>query len=170
MKLRDLIIVVVIALSIFLVTRLIIQNFVVAGASMDPNLAENQWILVNKLDSPERGDIIVFNNPEQNPSTPMLIKRVIGLNSETIKVEDGNVYIDNKLLTETYIDVSTNRNGTWTIIEGYYFVMGDNRQNSKDSRAFGPISQESIIGKAWLRIWRFSDWGFAPNYRPILAE
>ena len=168
MKLRDIIIVVVIALSIFLVTRLVIQNFVVDGRSMDPNLANGQWILVSKVGykvgDPDRGDIIVFNNPENNPSTPVLIKRLIGLPYETVKVEGGKVYIDDILLTETYIDVTTNRDGTWSIAEGHYFVMGDNRLNSRDSRLFGTISRESIIGKAWLRIWPFSAWGFVPNY------
>jgi signal peptidase I len=174
MKLRDIIIVVAIALSIFLVTRLVIQNFVVEGDSMNDNLETGQWILVSKLayevGEPTRGDIIVFNNPESNPSTPVLIKRIIGLPGDTVKVAGGKVYIDDELLTEAYIDVPTNRDGTWSITEGHYFVMGDNRGNSKDSRLFGAISRESIIGKAWLRIWPFSAWGFAPNYRPSLTD
>jgi len=174
MKLRDIIIIVVIAVSIFLVTRVVIQNFVVDGESMLPNLKGKEWVLVNKvvykLHPPERGDIIVFNSP--SASVPrVLIKRVIGLPGETVKIDNGNVYIDDKLLDESsYIDVSTARNGTWTLGEGKHFVLGDNRPSSSDSRTWGAVDQANIIGKAWLRIWPFSVWGFAPNYRPVLTE
>lgn len=170
MKLRDIIIVLAIAISIFLVTRLVIQNYVVEGGSMDPNLADKQWILVYKLASPERGDIIVFNAPQYDPS--VLIKRVVGLPGETVKIEDGKVYIDDKLLTESYITEPTTHDGSWSVPADHYFVMGDNRNNSSDSRkaTIGTIPQSNIIGRAWLRIYPFSVWGFAPNYRPEMAE
>ena len=168
MKLRDIIIVLAIAVSIFLVTRLVIQNFVVDGRSMNPNLADKQWILVNKLDNPERGDIIVFNRPQHDP--PVLIKRVIGLPGETVKIEDGKVYIKGKLLTESYITEPTTDNGTWTVPDDHYFVLGDNRDDSSDSPDWGFVPEADIIGTAWLRIWPLSSWGFAPNYRPELEK
>jgi len=170
MKLRDIIIVLAIAISIFLVTRLVIRNFVVEGGSMDPNLAEKQWILVNMLDNPERGDIIVFHRPSDRK---VLIKRVIGIPEETIKIENGEIRIDNKLLDESeYIDVVINdsENGTWDLGEGQYFVLGDNRNKSSDSPDWGLLPESDIIGTAWLRIWPLSSWGFAPNYSPGLEE
>ena len=176
MKIRDIVIIVVLALSIFLVSRIVIQNFVVDGSSMEPNLYSGQWILVNKvvyrLHSPQRGDIVVLRNPSPNNSSPVLIKRIIGLPGEEVKIESGKVYIDGKLLTEEYIKTPTDRAGEWSIAENHYFVMGDNRTNSVDSRdsRIGPIEFEDIIGKAWLRIWPLRDWGLAPNYIPQLDE
>jgi signal peptidase I len=176
MKFRGIIIIVVIAVSIFLLIRIIVQNFVIDGPSMNPNLADNQWILVNKvvyrLHPPERGDIIVFNS-SYSVGPKVLIKRVIGLPGETVKVEGGEVYIDDKLLDESsYLSMPTvKRPGTWKLGDGEYFVMGDNRPSSSDSRFWAdPVDQSNIIGRAWLRIWPFSEWGLAPNYRPVLVE
>lgn len=173
MKLRDIIIVLAIAASIFLVTRLVIQNFVVDGHSMEPNFYTGQWVLVNKLaykvGDPARGDVVVFNSPRPT-GPPVLIKRIIGLPGETVKIESGKVYIDDKLLTESYISVTTSGNDTWTLGENQYFVMGDNRPASSDSRSWGLLERSRMIGKAWLRIWPFSAWGFAPNYVPELEE
>jgi len=112
----------------------------------------------------------VFNVPGHNPS--VLIKRVIGLPGETVRIEGGNVYIDDKLLTESYITEPTTDNGSWSVPAEYYFVMGDNRDDSRDSRKtdIGFIPKSNVVGKAWLRIWPLSSWGFAPNYTPELAE
>ena len=174
MKRRDIIIIVSIALAIFLVTRLVIQNFVIDGPSMEPNLISEQWVLVNKVHykivEPERGDVVVFNSPSST-GEKVLIKRIIGLPGETVKVAGGKVYIDDKLLDESsYISVGTTINGTWTLGTNKYFMMGDNRQQSSDSRRFGSVDKSSIVGKAWLRIWPLSKFGFAPNARPTLAE
>jgi signal peptidase I len=174
MKFRDIIIVIGVALTIFFVTRVVVQNYVVDGQSMDPNLATGQWILVNKLaynsSGPQRGDIIVLNNPRQSDRVKVLIKRIIGLPGEKVTVAGGKVYINDKLLTEEYLSENTPGNHSWTIPDNQYFVMGDNRNNSSDSRVIGSIPKTLIIGKAWLRIWPFGDWGFAPNYRPVLEE
>ena len=178
MKRRDIIIIVAIALGIFLVTRLVIQNFVVEGISMQPNLSTGQWILVNKvvyrISPPERGDIVVFNNPWGSKNrTPVLIKRVIGLPGETVRIENGSIYIDNDLLDESeYITVAihNNQNGTWELDADDYFVLGDNRNSSSDSSENDELPGSNIIGRAWLRIYPFGDWGFAPNYRPVLPE
>ena len=173
MKLRDIIIVLAIAASIFLLTRLVIQNFVVDGSSMEPNMSSGQWVLVNKLaykvGDPARGDVVVFNSPSPS-GPPVLIKRIIGLPGETVKIQAGKVYINNKLLTESYISGSTPAPGSWTMGDNEYFVMGDNRNNSSDSRSWGTLDRSMMIGKAWLRIWPFSAWGFAPNYRPELEK
>ena len=175
MKLRDIIIVLAIAASIFLLTRLVIQNFVVDGNSMEPNMSSGQWVLVNKLaykvGDPARGDVVVFNSPSPS-GPPVLIKRIIGLPGETVKIEGGKVYINDKLLTESYISVTTTttKYNPCTLGDNEYFVMGDNRHNSSDSRSWGKLDRSMMIGKTWLRIWPFSAWGFAPNYRPELEE
>lgn len=172
MKLRDIIIIVAIAASIFLLTRLVIQNFVVDGDSMYPNLEDEQQILVYKLDTPKRGDIVFFNNHWRTKAThPLLVKRVIGLPGETVKIESGKVYINGKLLDESsYISVAIIDDDVCVLGEREYYVLGDNRNDSSDSSEHGALFEENIIGRAWLRIWHLHDWGFAPNATPVLAE
>lgn len=162
-------------------------RFVVHGDSMQPNFAGSQYILVSRWaywrDGLSRGDVVVLRHPRQRNRT--YIKRVIGLPGEQVRVEGGRIAVDDRLLDETYLagkvltgqdgllnqdshsdDVPTmSRENTsepaweWVLDEGQYIVLGDNRANSEDSRSFGPLGQELIVGKAWFRYWPRTDWG-----------
>jgi signal peptidase I len=174
---RETLQVILLALVIFFAIHFMIQNFRVEQTSMEPNLHEGQYVLLNKTAywfgrTPSRGDIVVFRVPDQ----PDRIKRVIGLPGETVEVTgDGTVYITdidgNRLkLEEPYLPANhSGASGVWTVPEGEYFVMGDNRSVSYDSRENGPVLRDRIIGKAWLIIWPIRDWGFAPNQSLELA-
>jgi signal peptidase I len=132
-----------------------------------PGVDRSGQDIVYPFHPPERGDIIVFNPP--TVSDKPYIKRVIGLPGETITIADGFVYVNGVKLDEPYIDgaiTECNRSkcDPVTVAEGSVFVLGDNRRNSSDSRIFGPIKVDSIIGKAWITYWPFSDFGLVPHF------
>ena len=169
--LRDALITLTIAVIIFLGLQMTVQKFVVQGPSMNPSFNNGQLLLVNKVvykfHEPERGDVIIFHPPEYMNGD--LIKRIIGLPNETVQIEDGVVYIhkdgevfplDEPYITETILG---DFNGV-TIPPGEYFVLGDNRNNSSDSRSGWTTPRENIIGKVWLSIWPPGNWGLAGNY------
>jgi signal peptidase I len=168
--LREILQIALIALVVFFALHFMIQNFRIDGTSMEPNVHDKQYVLVNKTAywfgrNPSRGDVIVFDAPDQ-PQFDR-IKRVIGLPGETVEVKkDGTVYVDGRSLDEPYLVAGEDPRvyGVWTVPEGEYFVMGDNRSVSFDSRSGGPVPRENIIGKAWLIIWPIGDWGSAPNH------
>lgn len=159
----DILQIVVFAVAIFLfVYLLILQPHKIHGKSMFPNFDDGEFLLTDKIsyrfNKPARGDVIVFKSPDGKDE---YIKRIIGIPSETIKVQDGKVYINGKEIVESYLseDQYTNagrfaENGKeFKIPEDSYFVMGDNRDHSLDSRAFGFIEREKIVGKAWFVYW-----------------
>lgn len=123
-----------------------------------------------EFDPPERGDIVVFNPPPQEGSDKPFIKRVIGLPGERVTFRGGDVYVNGVVLDEEYIpdDVATDCNGGGncrvTVPPEHVYVLGDNRENSEDGRAFGPIDTDAIIGKAWLSYWPLDDFGPVPHY------
>ena len=171
--LRDVLIIVVVTIIVIVLAQTTIHISVVAGSSMEDQLKDGQRILVNKVvyhfHEPERGDIIIFYPNGDREAVPF-IKRVIGLPGESVEIKQGTVYIhqedDNVLpLDEPYIKEVPSRpfNGD-TIPESEYFVLGDNRNNSSDSRSGWTVKLKDIIGKAWLLIWPPHDWGLAPNY------
>lgn len=153
-----------------LIKTFLLQAFYIPSESMEPTLEVGDRVLVNKLSydfhDVNRGDLVVFHRPETDPSDDEaikdLIKRVVGLPGETVESIDGHVYIDGQPLEEPYVPdgVTTTMPGPVTVPEGQVFVMGDNRENSSDSRVFGPISQDLIIGRAFLRVWPLSQIGF----------
>ena len=154
---------------IFIVFNLTVQYSVVHMSSMEPNLHEGQRLLVSKIaytfGEPERGDIIVFPPPHLN-SDKDYIKRIIGLPDETIQIVAGVVYVNDVPLEEPYITNPGNGSmAKTTVPAGEYFVLGDNRTNSTDSRTGWTVPLDSIVGKAWLSIWPVKDWGLAPNYK-----
>ena len=172
---RELLQVALLALVIFFVLHLLVQTFRIDGESMEPNLHNGKFLLVNKTaywfhKNPQRGDVIIFRAPDQ-PKVDR-IKRVIALPGETIEIKaDGTVYITPegesvaKPLKETYLDNLASRPlPPFKVPPKQYFVLGDNRGRSFDSREWGTVPRENIIGKAWLVIWGISDWGGAPNY------
>jgi signal peptidase I len=151
--------------AIYALVNLASARFIVEGPSMEPNFETGQFLIVSRvhymIGNPSRGDIVVFhypNNPEQD-----YIKRVIGLPGETVEIRDTLVYINGEPLDEPYInepcEPSLCRDMTRELAAGEYFVMGDNRNHSSDSRSFGPVDQRFIVGEALLRYWPPADWG-----------
>jgi signal peptidase I len=154
-----------IALAIVIPIRyFLFQPFFVRGESMDPNFANGDYLIVDEITyhfkNPERGEVIVFNAPYD--LTQRLIKRVIGLPGETIEVKNGKIVIyDNsgsKVLDESkyLFGVETGGDVKITLKEDEFFVLGDNRPFSYDSRRFGPVKKENIIGRVLLRAWPFA--------------
>ena len=132
----------------------------VDGFSMNPTLQDGEYILVNrlayKIGHPVRGDIIVFSFP-MDPKQD-LIKRVIGLPGESIFVQDGKVMINGVPLEEPYIAAPPIYNGTWEVPKGQLFVLGDNRNESKDSHEWGLLPLENVVGRAVLIYWPPPEW------------
>jgi len=154
----------------------VVQSFYIPSPSMVPTLQVGDRIMVNKLSydlhGVHRGDIVVFKRPPlEEQDFPDLVKRVIGLPGETISTRDGHVYINDKLLAEPWLPPGPtsytgalpgdqhpqfNMPGPVTIPAGQYFVMGDNRTDSEDSRFFGPIPKALIVGRAMAVVWPLS--------------
>lgn len=164
---RELLETAVLTLLIFFLIRVAVQNFRIEGQSMEPTLHAGQYLIVNKavyrwLHPPQRGDIIVFEYP-RSPDRDF-IKRVIGLPGEEVEIRDGVVYINGRALQEAYISSPSRRSFAARMVgEDEYFVLGDNRPNSSDSRSWGMLPQKYIIGRAWLSYWPPQTWGFVPN-------
>lgn len=156
---------------IFLLVNTVIGRFRIESVSMQPNLWEGEYVIVDKvsyaLGSPQRGDIIVFEKAGQ----PDLIKRVIGLPGETVEVRNGQTFIDGVAIEEPYLAQPPNYTLPATTIEAdHYFVLGDNRNNSSDSHVWGPIHRESIVGRAWIIYWPPPDWQIVPQYNYAAAQ
>jgi signal peptidase I len=169
MMLRELIETIVLSLVIFLLIRQVVQNYRIESHSMQPNFYEGEFILVNKLayrlGAPERGDVLVFHNP--NNVEEDYIKRIIGLPGDTVDIHDGRVFINGKPLMEEYPINEIPRASTYgpIVIEpDHLFVMGDNRPQSQDSRVFGQLPEDLIVGKAWVRVWPFNKFGIIQHY------
>ena len=170
--LRDTLTTVVLAAVIFFGLQFTVQHSVVISPSMVPSLQVNQHLIINKVayrfHEPERGDVIVFH--PANGQKGDYIKRIIGLPGESVKIKDGVVYIhqpDGKVvpLEEPYIAYRAERPFEGDVIpENEYFVLGDNRNNSDDSRSGWTLPRQNIVGKSWLTIWPRDRWGLAPNY------
>ena len=167
----------VLTLLLFMTIRLTVQNFNVDGPSMQPTLHTNELILVNRaeylLHAPRRGDVIVFVAPPE-PSTDY-VKRIIGIPGDTVQIgTDGAVYVNGTHIREPYVtypgnpcwDSAGDPNAypkTWTLKANQYFVLGDNRGDSSDSRCWGLLPKNNIIGKAALVYWPSSDVHLIPD-------
>ena len=181
---REIIEAVLIALVVLIVLQTTVRNFKVEGSSMAPTLAGGQYLVVDQasffkfdkerlsrivpfwkapeaepeyvFDPPARGEVIVFNYP-LNPQKDF-VKRVVGLPGETVEVRDGTVFVDGEALPEPYLqrkdrsDVSPLALG-----EKEYYVIGDNRRNSNDSRSWGAVPEDNIVGRVWLVYWPWDD-------------
>jgi signal peptidase I len=194
---REVVETLLLALLVFLAVRASFQNFKVDGNSMYPTLENGEFLIVNKLvysevdveklsrflpfldpgdtpkrfvfHGPQRGDIVVLHDPRQ-PGVD-LIKRVVALPGETIEIVNGTIFINGYLLEEPYIEQAWHYTGPPTALgPNEYFVMGDNRDNSKDSRSIGPVTVDRIIGKALVTYWPAGDIGLAPNGKPHLTD
>jgi signal peptidase I len=159
-ELKSWILIIIIALLLSLLVRAyVVQPYRVEMTSMYNTLTPNDLVLVDKvsykLHPPRRGDVVVFVPP--NDPGDKYIKRVIGLPGETIRVMDNKVYIDGKALNEPYLHSPMLSNLPDTkILEGYYFVMGDNRSVSLDSRSFGSVKLSTLVGRAVFVYWPFN--------------
>ncbi|MGH9156919.1 MAG: signal peptidase I [Acidimicrobiales bacterium] len=142
----------------FVVKTFLVQAFYIPSLSMAPTLEVNDRVLVNKLSydlhDVRRGDVIVFRSPESS-ETKDLIKRVVGLPGDTVESRDGHMVVNGRMLEEPYLrpSVTTGPMQSRVIPAHHYFMMGDNRGNSSDSRVFGPIDQSLIIGRAFVKVW-----------------
>lgn len=158
--------VVLISLAIIVPVRyFLIQPFYVKGASMEPNFFDHEYLIIDeisyRLAARERGDIVVFKYPRD--TSQYFIKRIVGLPNETLEIKDGRVTVYNALnpagllLEENYLDKGVKTLGDRTVSLGSneYFLLGDNRLASYDSRSFGAVKDSYIIGKVWLRGWPF---------------
>ena len=127
----------------------------VFGQSMEPNLHTNMRLVVEKVSyrmhSPHRGDIVVLR---VRPGDELLIKRIIGLPGDEVEIHDGQVYVNGKALEEPYLNQNTRGNLASRVVPPLHvFVMGDNRRASNDSRSFGPVHIDNIVGRAWFSYW-----------------
>lgn len=154
--------------AIYLIVHYVGERTEVSGESMYPSLEDGDNLIVNKISyyfsDPKRFDVVVF--PFRYQEGTFYIKRIIGLPGETVQIYDGSIYINGKVLEESY-GYETIRNPglaseAVTLGEDEYFVLGDNRNNSADSRepSVGNISRDDIVGKAWMRIWPIDKIGF----------
>ena len=177
---RDIFEALVLAVVVFLLLQATVRNFKVDGASMDPTLENGQYLLVNRLlylqidmerlskivpfwqstdqsshfaiHAPKRGEIIVFQFP-RDPSKDF-VKRVVGLPGEVIEMKDGRAYVDGVVLDEPYLTAKDNSNKSPYRLEvGEYYVLGDNRNRSNDSRSWGPVPEANLKGKVWAVYW-----------------
>ncbi len=169
---REIVETLALTLVIFLVIRFTIQNYQVDGTSMESSLHNSQYVLVNKqaylFQPPARGDVIVFSWPVD--TTKDLIKRVIGLPGDTIVTTSSTVQVDGVVLQEPYVKVPFNMEGRqWVVPPNNYFVMGDNRQFSDDSRDWGFVPKSYIIGKAVMIYWPVSNWQFINTYSSVFT-
>jgi len=140
--------------------------FVVEGASMEPNFKNGEYLIINRisyfLQNPKRGDVTVLKFPGRLQEK--YIKRIVGLPNETLEIKDNAVYIDGKKIREDYLPSSVNTQPDMTIrlSKNEYFVMGDNRENSNDSRIWGICPKENLIGKAIFILYPLASWNTVP--------
>jgi signal peptidase I len=167
LHIREILEIVALGLLIFVGFRFILQSYQINTPAMEPALSTNTSVLVNKVAyvfrGPERGDVVVFRYP-RNPDIE-LIARVIGLPGDTIKVNSQQIWVNGKELKEPYVKDATNPIAkTWKVPANQYFVMGDNRSLSNDSRRWDFLPSGYIVGKAVVVYWPFSQWQIVNSY------
>ncbi len=178
--LREVVEVLVLALILYFGISFAVQAVHVEGISMFATLDDQDYLIANKIDyrlhPPQRGDIIILRPPTNNSTD--FIKRIIGLPGERILIRSGVVYINGHRLDEPYLPEEWTTDANWPdnsstgrlLGPDEYFVMGDNRNRSQDSRFFGPISRDRIDGKAWFRIWPLNHFGNIYAEMPTLES
>ncbi len=162
------------AIIILPIRMFVAQPFIVSGASMDPTFASGQYLIVDELSyrfqAPERGQVIIFHYPKD--TTQFFIKRIIGLPGETVQIQNGSIYITEvggKTLTlnEPYVkNVGNGSDMTRKLGADEYFVMGDNRPESSDSRTWGTLPTKDIVGRAFLRLLPYDKMNIFPGATP----
>jgi len=163
---------IVLALAVFVILYLFVaQPNQVSGNSMLPNFVDKEFLLTEKISyyigDPQRGDVVIFKAPSTESCSAEeceYIKRIIGIPGDKVMIKDGEVYLNGELLDQTFLPsgVKTEEEDYMkegmevTVPDGQYLCFGDNREHSRDSRAFGPIKKETIVGKALLKYWPIS--------------
>ena len=179
----------ILAVVLFFAVQAILQNYQVFGASMEPSVSSGERIIVNKaayssldLDrlsklvpfydeengsklhlfgEPQRGDVVIIDSP--NPPPERLIKRIVGIPADTVEIRANVLYINGQPIEEPHTSDAGPSMSPEVVPEDHYFILGDNRGRSKDSRFFGPIHQSDIIGKAWLAYWPLGEFGIVDS-------
>lgn len=164
---------VVLAVVLFLIINTVSARIRVDGQSMEPSFHSGNFVIVNKLayrfGDYHRGDVIVFPSP--NSDGEDLIKRVIGLPGERIRISNGQVFVNDRLLSEPYILSSPSGDRREiTLSQNALYVMGDNRNNSSDSRTWGPLDIEKVLGKAIFVYWPFPDFGLLQQIEYVFGD
>jgi signal peptidase I len=164
--LREMLETILLTVILFLALNALTGRFQVRGSSMEPTLHDGQYLVISKLTywlhPPARGDVIVFA-PPNNPANDY-IKRVVGLPGEEVEIRDGALWVEGIRLEEPYINSAGFYSGVWTLGEGEYFVLGDNRNNSSDSHSWGVLPEDNIVGKAWLSYWPPEEWSIVTHH------
>jgi signal peptidase I len=169
---REVLETVILTVIIFFLIQTVVRNFRVVGTSMEPNLHDSQYLIVDKisyrLGEPQQGDVIVFEPP--NRPGEDYVKRVVGVSGDLVEIRNGQVLINNQLLDEPYVvyggsySMSPRRVGANEL-----FVLGDNRNSSSDSHNWGTLTQDKVVGKAWLSYWPPNYWGVIPRDAPAAS-
>lgn len=150
---------------IFWIVNGLVGRYRIDGDSMNPTLLHEEFLLISnfayRLDEPERGDIIIFRHPLTDEN---LVKRVIGLPGDVIEIQNGEVQVNGRILDEPYIAAAPDYSGSWTVPDDQYFVLGDNRNQSSDSAAWGYLPEERILGKALVVYWPPQEWTRVPHH------
>jgi len=176
---REIGITILIAVAIFVTIKATVQGYRVEYSCMLPNIEDGEWIMVNKasyfFSDPKRGEVIVFNPGEEVGAQYPFIKRVIAQPGDNVEIKDGKVFINGIPINEPYIFPEPSQRyknfGPEEMLVDQYFVLGDNRNNSNDSRSWGPVTRANIIGRAWFVYWPPSKWGLVKHYDyPELTE
>jgi signal peptidase I len=169
--LRDILETLLLAVVLYFGINAVSARVRVDGFSMNPSLENGEYILVNKLayklGTPARGDIVVFSFPLD--PTQDLIKRVIGLPGDSVAIENGKVLVNGLQLEEPYIAAAPYYNGAWQVTEGSLFVLGDNRNESKDSHEWGLLPLGNVIGKAVVIYWPPPKWEIINHLDVVFA-
>ena len=147
---------VLIIIAVILIRTFIITPVRVDGASMDQTLEDGQILLLYKLSNIDYGDIVVLDEEKEGE---IIIKRIIGMPGDTVSIRDNTVYVNGEKVEEDYAYGETSDYEEITLDDDEYFILGDNRPISKDSRYFGPVKEDEIIGKIIFRLWPFNKFG-----------
>lgn len=165
----------VLIVMVYTLVNLATVRFYIEGPSMQPSFYAGQYLIVSRMHylfgDPQRGDIVVFDPPgdDDRPDDPLLIKRLIGMPGDTIEIRELQIYLNGELMDTSFTaepcDASHCRDGMWELGPDEYFLMGDNRNNSRDSRVFGAVTRDRIVGEAVVRYWPVTDLGIVTHYR-----
>jgi len=165
--LQDALETVLLAVILFLVINTLTGRYQVHGLSMEPSLHDGQYLIASKvafwLHPPQRGDVVVLEPPTGQSEVPY-IKRLIGLPGDVVEVREQRVWVNGIALNEPYISAPPAYEGNWVVGEDQYLVLGDNRNNSSDSHAWGLLARDRILGKAIFSYWPPESWGPIPHY------